>query len=177
VYKQNPMLSIPNITKTREMFEKMELVVTIDTMPSDTVMMADVVLPESQYLEREDPVKSFGGAEPSIALRKKVVDARYDTKPVIEIMRGLGEKLSKPLFEISKKYDEALQEEIADRGEETVYKEDGYDLAQGYRHSQETINHHQVASIYGEEAWETLREKGVFYPDMDKYFKKTGVNS
>lgn len=175
-YKQNPMLSVPNTNKTKAMLEKMDLVVVIDTMPSDTVMMADVILPESLYLEREDPVKTFGGAEPSIALRKKVVEAKHDTKPVIEIMQGLGEKLSKPLFEISKKYDEALQEEIAERGEKVVYKEDGYDLADGYRHSQETINHHQVASVYGEEAWKTLREKGVFYPDMDKYFKKVSVN-
>ena len=175
-YKQNPMLSIPNTKKTKQMLEKMELVVVIDTMPSDTVMMADVVLPESLYLEREDPVKSFGGVEPSIALRKKVVEARYDTKPVIEIMRDLGEKLSKPLFKISKKYDESLQEEIEDRGEEAVYKEDGYDLAQGFRHSQETINHHMVSSIYGEDAWKTLRKKGVFYPDMDKFFKKVSEN-
>ncbi len=175
-YKQNPMLSVPNTNKTRAMLEKMDLIVVIDTMPSDTVMMADVVLPESVYLEREDPVKTFGGSEPSIALRKKVVEAKHDTKPVIEIMRGLGEKLSKPLFEISKKYDETLQEEIADRGEKVVYKEDGYDLADGYRHSQETINHHMVTSVYGEEAWKTLREKGVFYPDMEKYFKQKSVN-
>jgi len=179
-YKQNPMLSVPNTAKTKQMLEKMDLVVVIDTMPSDTVMMADVVLPESVYLEREDPVKTFGGAEPSIALRKKVVDAKYDTKPVIEIMRGLGEKLSKPLFEISKKYDESLQEELEGLTEEEVleyYNENGYDLADGYRHSQETINHHMVASVYGEEAWKTLREKGVFYPDMDKYFKKKSVNA
>ncbi len=175
-YKQNPMMSIPNTAKTKQMLEKMDLVVVIDTMPSDTVMMADVVLPESLYLEREDPVKSFGGAEPSIALRKKVVEAKFDTKPVIEIMRGLGMKLSKPLFEVSKKYDEALQEEIADRGEKEVYDEDGYDLADGYRHSQESINHHMVESVYGEDAWKTLREKGVFYPDMDKFFKKLSVN-
>ena len=175
-YKQNPMLSVPNTKKTKEMLEKMGLVVVIDTMPSDTVMMADVVLPESVYLEREDPVKTFGGSEPSIALRKQVVEAKHDTKPVIEIMRGLGEKLSKPLFEISKKYDESLQEEIAERGEGAVYKEEGYDLADGYRHSQTAINHHMVASVYGEEAWDTLQEKGVFYPDMDKFFKKKSVN-
>ncbi|MCF6245111.1 MAG: molybdopterin-dependent oxidoreductase [Sulfurovum sp.] len=180
-YKQNPMLSVPNTSKTRQMLEKMDLVVVIDTMPSDTVMMADVVLPESHYLEREDPVKTFGGSEPSIALRKKVVDAKYDTKPVIEMMRELGEKLAKPLFEISKKYDEELQELIEDAqdegGEEKVYKQEGYDLAEGYKHSQETINHHMVTSVYGEEAWKTLREKGIFYPDMDKYFKKKSVNT
>lgn len=176
-YKQNPMLSVPNTTKTRQMLEKMDLVVVIDIMPSDTVMMADVVLPESHYLEREDPVKTFAGAEPSVVLRQKVVDAKYDTKPVIEIMRGLGDKLAKPLFEISKKHDEALQELIEEDGEEDVFADEGYDLADAFRHSQETINHHMVSSVYGEDAWKTLREKGVFYPNMDKFFKKVSDNS
>jgi len=176
VYKQNPMLSVPNTKKTRQMFEKMDLVVVIDTMPSDTAMMADVILPECTYLEREDPVKSFGGAQPSIVLRQKVIEPMYETKPVIEIMRGLAEKISKPLFEITKKYDEDVQMEIEDRGEEAVYKEDGFDLADAFRMSQEEINEHMVVSVYGKEAYETLKEKGVFYPNMDKYFKQVSVN-
>ncbi|MDQ7066593.1 MAG: molybdopterin-dependent oxidoreductase [Sulfurimonas sp.] len=56
-YKQNPMQAIPNVAKTKKMFENLDLAVTIDTMPSDTVMMSDVILPECTYLEREDPVK------------------------------------------------------------------------------------------------------------------------
>lgn len=175
-YKQNPMLSVPNTQKTRRMLEKMDLVVVIDTMPSDTAMMADVILPESHYLEREDPVKSFGGIEPSIALRNKAVDARYPTKPLIEIVHGLGEKLSRALFEISKKYDEDLQMEIEDRGEAAVYKEDGYDLADGYHHSQEAINRHMVESVYGEEAWHKLKSEGVFYPNMEEYYRQLSVN-
>lgn len=110
VYKQNPMLSVPNSAKTKKMLEKLDLVVVIDTMPSDTVMMADVILPECTYLEREDPVKSFSGVEPSIALRKKVIEPMYESKPLIEIMRGLSKKLSKPLWEITKKYDEDVQD-------------------------------------------------------------------
>lgn len=175
-YKQNPMLSVPNTKKTRRMLEKMDLIVVIDTMPSDTVMMADVILPESHYLEREDPVKSFGGIEPSIALRNQAVEARYDTKPLIEIVRGLGEKLAHPLFEISKKYDEDLQMEIEDRGEQAVFKEDGYDLADAYRHSQEAINRHMVESVYGEAAWEVLKKEGIFYPNMEKYYRQLSVN-
>jgi thiosulfate reductase/polysulfide reductase chain A len=176
VYKHNPMLSVPNTAKTRKMFEKFDLTVVIDTMPSDTVMMADVVLPECTYLEREDPVKSFGGIQPSIVLRQKVINPMYDTKPVIEIIRGLAEKISKPMFEISKKYDEDLQSELEERSEEEVYTEDGFDLADAYRKSQEEINEHLVVSEYGKEAYETLKEKGVFYPDMDKYFKKISEN-
>ncbi|WP_297440206.1 molybdopterin-dependent oxidoreductase [Sulfurimonas sp.] len=176
VYKQNPMLSVPNVAKTKKMLEKMDLVVTIDTMPSDTVMMSDVVLPECTYLEREDPVKSFGGTQPSIVLRNKVIDPMYETKPVMEIMKGLTEKISKPLFEITKKYDEDVQDEIEERGEEAVYFEDGFDLTDAFNKSQEEINEHLVVSVHGEKAYHSLKEKGVYYPEMEKYFKQISEN-
>jgi len=174
IYKHNPMMNMPNSAKTAEMLKRMDLVVAIDTMPSDTVMYADVVLPECTYLERTDPVKSFGGAEPAIAQRNKVVEPMFETKPVIEIMRGLTEKISKPLFEISKKYDEDLQDELKDNSEEEVYAE--FDLTEPFKHSQEEINEHMVKSIYGEEAVKALKEHGIFYPNMDKYFKQLSAN-
>ncbi|PIE74357.1 MAG: thiosulfate reductase [Deltaproteobacteria bacterium] len=177
VYKQNPMLAVPDSARTRRMFEKMDLVVVIDTMPSDTAMMADVILPECSYLEREDPVKSFPGVEPAIALRQKVIDPMYDTKPVIEIMRGLGKKLSNPLWEITKKYDEDVQMELEDvENEKEYFKEGGFDLAEPYLHSQQEINKHMVVDEYGEDAWLFLRKNGVYYPDIESYFKKRSNN-
>lgn len=177
VYKQNPMLSVPNIAKTKTMLEKLDLVVVIDTMPSDTVMYADVVLPECTYLEREDPIKSFAGAEPAIALRNKVINPMYESKPVIEIMQGLAKKLSKPLWEITKKHDEDVQEELEDADEEEYYKESGFDLSDAFEHSQEELNKHMFVPTYGEQAWETLRKKGVFYPEMQNSFKKIDNNT
>ena len=173
-YKHNPMMNMPNTKKTAEMLKKMELVVCIDTMPSDTVMYADVVLPECTYLERTDPVKTFGGVEPSIAQRNKVIEPMFETKPVIEIMKGLTEKISKPLFEITKKYDEDVQDELKESKEEDVYAE--FDLTKPFQHTQEEINEHMVKSVYGEEAVKALKEHGVFYPDMDKYYKQISVN-
>jgi len=176
-YKQNPMLSVPNTAKTKKMLEKLDLIVVIDTMPSDTAMMADVILPECTYLEREDPVKSFAGIEPAIVLRQKSIDPMYESKPVIEIMHGLAEKLSKPLWEISKKYDEDIQEELEDAKEEEYYEENGFNLADAFEHSQEEINKHMFVPKYGEEAWKILREKGVFYPGMIKNFRKMDSNT
>lgn len=176
VYKQNPMLSVPDTAKTKKMFEKMDLVVVIDTMPSDTALMADVILPECTYLEREDPVKSFPGIEPAIALRRKVIDPMYETKPVIEIMRGLGKKLNMPLWEITKKHDEDVQMELETEDEKEYFKEGGFDLAEPYLHSQEEINHHMFAGEYGEAAWKILREKGVYYPGIESYFEKINNN-
>jgi len=180
-YKQNPMLSVPNTAKTKQMLEKLDLVVVIDTMPSDTAMMADVILPECTYLEREDPIKSFPGAEPAVVLRQKVIDPMYETKPVIEIMRGLAEKLTKPLWEITKKYDEDVQDELSDledgETEEGYYEENGFNLADAFEESQEEINKHMFESKYGKKAWEELREKGVFYPGMSENFEKIDNNT
>jgi len=172
-YKHNPMQNMPNSKKTEEFLKKLDLVVTIDTMPSDTVMLSDVILPECTYLERTDPAKVYGGIEPAIVQRNKVVDPLFESKPVMDIMRGLTAKVSKPLFEITKKYDEEVQEMISEEGEESVYKEE-FDLTKAFEESQETLNHHSVANHPG--AAESLHAKGVFYPNMDKWFKKLNVN-
>ncbi|WP_371376874.1 molybdopterin-dependent oxidoreductase [Thalassotalea aquiviva] len=177
VYKQNPMLSVPDSGRTKRMLEKMDLIVVIDTMPSDTALMADVILPECSYLEREDPIRTFAGIEPAIGLRKKVIEPMYDSKPVIEIMRGLSKKLSKPLWEITKKYDEDVQDELLDEDESTYYQENGFDLTEPYLHSQEELNHHAFVAKHGEGAWKMLREKGVYYPEMEASFKKINNNS
>ncbi len=176
IYKQNPMLCVPNVHKTKQLLEKMELVVTIDTMPSDTVMMSDVVLPECTYLEREDPVKSFAGVQPAIVLRNKVIDPLYESKPLIEIMKGLSEVVSKPLFEITKKYDSDVQSELEDRDEADVYEEDGFDFTEAFSQTQEAINKQRVLDEYGEDAYTSLTQKGVFYPGIDTYFKKISEN-
>ena len=180
VYKQNPMLSVPNTEKTKQLLKKMDLVVVIDTMPSDTAIMADVILPECTYLEREDPIKSFPGVEPSIALRRKAVNPMYETKPVLEIVRGLATKLSRPLWEVTKKHDEDVQEEIEGMSKEEIeefYEDGGFNLADVYQHSQEEINKHMFVPKYGEKAWEILREKGVFYPKFLESFEKIDNNS
>ncbi len=171
-YKHNPMMNMPNSKKTAEMLKKMELVVCIDTMPSDTVMYADVVLPECTYLERTDPVKTFGGAEPSIAQRNKVIEPMFDSKPVMEILKGLSEKISKPLFEITKKYDTEVQDAINEGQEEEVYME--FDLTLPFKHTQEELNAHAVSGYSG--AKEMLQKHGVFYPDMEKHFKQLSAN-
>jgi len=172
-YKHNPMQNMPNTAKTAQMLKQMELVVCIDTMPSDTVMYADVVLPECTYLERTDPVKTFGGVEPSIAQRNKVVDPMYESKPVNEILRGLTAQISRPLFDITKKYDEEVQDSIAESTEEKYYKEE-FDMTKMYAHDQEELNEHAVHDHHG--AAEALKKHGVYYPKMDTYYKQLSAN-
>ncbi len=93
IYKQNPLHSVPESRKTLEMMNKLDFIVTIDTMPSDTAWMSDVILPESVYLERTDPPHSISGAVPLVAVRQQVVKPRFDTKPCLDIMKSLAERV------------------------------------------------------------------------------------
>ena len=173
IYKHNPVQNMPNSAKTKEMLSRMDLVVAIDTMPSDTTMYADVILPECTYLERTDPIKTFGGAEPAIAVRNKVIEPLYETKPVMEILLGLTQKISKPLFEVTKKYDIFVQEAIEEVGEEQVYHE--FDLTLAFKHTQEELNKHAVEDYPG--AYEALEKYGVYYPNMDNFYKQLNSNT
>ena len=41
-----------------------------------------------------------------------------------------------------------------------------------FKHSQEEVNHHMVASVYGEEAAKELHHNGVYYPKMDYFWSE-----
>ena len=174
--KHNPMSSVPNTTKTEAFMRKMDLNVMIDILPSDTAMFCDVILPEATYLERRSPIASYGGLEPAIVQRRAAIKPLYETKTPETIYKELAEHLAKPLFEISKKYDEDLQSEIKDRGEANVYKEDGYDLSDAWEKSVEESNRERFTQAFGEAAWAVLEEKGVYYPHMETYHQQLSVN-
>ncbi|WP_457603014.1 molybdopterin-containing oxidoreductase family protein [Nitratifractor sp.] len=174
--KHNPMMSVPNTAKTRKFLEKMDLNVMIDILPSDSAMFADVILPEASYLERTSPVKSYGFLEPAIVQRKAAIKPLYETKEPEVIYKELAEKLAKPLFEISKKYDKDLQEQIKLRGEKKVFEEDGWNLADAWEMSVHEKNKEIVEKAFGPKAWEILDEKGVYYPHMEEYHKQLNPN-
>jgi len=164
VRKHNLMQNMPNISKTKKMLAMMDLVVVLDTMPSDTAIMADVILPECSYLEREDMVVSFNRLEPSLALRNQVIKPLYESRSMQDILKGLGKKLSKPLFEISVKYDEDLQDSIKEIGIRKAYKEGGYDLAELYKHDISERNRKLITAQFGEKVYDSLKTRGVWHP-------------
>lgn len=93
VYKQDPMNALPDRGRTQKMLEAMDFVAVIDPQLSDTAWFADVVLPESTYLERTDPLEMLPGIWPVVVLRQQVVPPLYDTKPNLEIIQGLARRL------------------------------------------------------------------------------------
>ena len=93
VYASNLMYSLPNQAETIRAIQQLDLLVVVDTIPSEIACWADVVLPESTYLERYDDIHLEAFREPFIALRQPVVEAPGDQKPNWWIAKTLAEKL------------------------------------------------------------------------------------
>jgi thiosulfate reductase/polysulfide reductase chain A len=81
VYATNLLHALPNEAETIKAIENLDLMVVVDVIPSETAGWADVVLPESVYLERHDDLNVEWFREPFIGLRQPVVPSPHDQKP------------------------------------------------------------------------------------------------
>lgn len=98
VYGTNLLQSIPDGAATRRALEKLDLVVVIDPMPSETAGWADVVLPECTYLERYDDLAEPFYRVPFVSLRQPAVEPVGESKAGWWIARELGLKLGLQRF-------------------------------------------------------------------------------
>lgn len=89
----NLMKALPNQKETVEAINNLDLLVAVDVMPFDTVMMADVILPECTYLERHDALAISKGKKLSVSLRQPVIQPMYESKPGWWIARELARRL------------------------------------------------------------------------------------
>ncbi len=92
-YRLDPLMSIPDTNRTKKAFDRLDLIAVIDVNYSDTAWYADVVLPESSFLERTDSIQQANGLKPQMFLRRKAVHPRYDTLSGPMILKGLGERM------------------------------------------------------------------------------------
>lgn len=74
----------------------MKLVIVIDVLPSDTTPYADVILPSSTYLERDEPILYGNGVNHDLALvtRHAAIPSLYDTRESPEILFKMTEIIS-----------------------------------------------------------------------------------
>ncbi|MCG6925265.1 MAG: molybdopterin-dependent oxidoreductase [Acidobacteria bacterium] len=93
VYATNLIKTLPNQDETIEAIQKLDLLVVVDVIGSEIAGWADVVLPESTYLERYDDLNVQTFRDPFVALRQPVVEAPHDQKPNWWIARELAVKL------------------------------------------------------------------------------------
>ena len=95
VYHNNPLRTNPNPKRVIAGYKKLDLLVVIDTVLSETASIAHYVLPESFYLERDEAVDNkHGGKKAQVTIQQKVVAPLFDTRPgtqiIIELARHLG---------------------------------------------------------------------------------------
>uniref|UniRef100_UPI0032167BBB molybdopterin-containing oxidoreductase family protein n=1 Tax=uncultured Draconibacterium sp. TaxID=1573823 RepID=UPI0032167BBB len=89
----NLPLSMPDKPLFKEAAEAVEFIAVMDTMPMEVTGYADVVFPETTYLERYDVIRSAANREPNIALRMPAIEPKYNSKPGWWIAKQLGERL------------------------------------------------------------------------------------
>ncbi len=92
-YRFDPLMSIPDTNQTKKALEKLDLIVAIDINWSDIAAYADVILPESTYLERTDSIQQANGLKPQMFLRRQAVEPRYDTREGAMILKQIGDRL------------------------------------------------------------------------------------
>lgn len=93
IYGTNLMQALPNKEETIKAIQNLDLMVVIDVIPSEIAGWADVVLPESVYLERYDDLNTSPFKEGFVGIRQPVIDAPNDQKPNWWIAKKLAEKL------------------------------------------------------------------------------------
>jgi thiosulfate reductase/polysulfide reductase chain A len=129
---QNLVMSVPGGPKVAEALAKLETLVVIDTMLSETAMQADYVLPGTVYLERYD-LNSHWVTWSVVGLRQPVVKPRFGQPTEYETVAALGRRLglkdksgkeffsvgaisSQPIEDLTAWYEEQLSNELKNGG-------------------------------------------------------------
>jgi thiosulfate reductase/polysulfide reductase chain A len=94
VYHNNPLRTNPNPKRVMAGYKKLDLLVVIDTVLSETASIAHYVLPESFYLERDEAVDNkHSGKKAQVTIQQKVVAPLFDTRPGMQIIIDLAQHL------------------------------------------------------------------------------------
>ncbi len=110
IFGANAAVSYTNSTRVMEALAKLEFLVVADLFLTPTAAMADVVLPASSWLERNNVISSFQSSYTHTIAQQKVTTlakARSDVDIVIDLAHrlGLGDKFWK---DETAMYDEQL---------------------------------------------------------------------
>jgi thiosulfate reductase / polysulfide reductase chain A len=139
VWGQNPMQTIPNQQKMKDLFNAMDFVMCVDVMPTDVTAWADILLPEKSYLERHDYIKKGTQWDLSkehqqyISARMPLVDPMFERKDQVyitnELAKRMGHSDAIPVNTIEEMVDTSLAS--ANLSLEKLIAEDGIHIQPG----------------------------------------------
>ena len=89
----NHPINVAGTETTIESLKKLDFIVCSDIYMSDFAIWADVILPESTYLERDEGIEDKSSQKPAYMIRNKVVDPVGDTKNGYDIFRELARRM------------------------------------------------------------------------------------
>ncbi len=95
VQRHNPLIALPDTEEQKRILNKLELIVATDVYFSEIAWFADVILPESTYIERDSILRTEKGLKPGFGRRQKCVEPMHDTKAAWEIYTELAKRLGK----------------------------------------------------------------------------------
>jgi len=93
IFGSNALISYSNTPRVEEAMQKLEFIAVCDLFMTPTAQMADIVLPASSWLERDNLISSFQVCPTyTIAQQKavEVAEARSDVDIVCDLARKLG---------------------------------------------------------------------------------------
>jgi len=107
VMHTNPVNQYPNSNKMAQALKELEFIVVAEQVMTATAKFADILLPVSTFMERNDI--AIGGAIPAYGYVNKVIEPLYESRSPLEIVCGLATRLGISVFS-NKTEDEWLRE-------------------------------------------------------------------
>jgi anaerobic selenocysteine-containing dehydrogenase len=147
--------------------KNLELVIALDVLPSDTTPYADIILPNSTYLERSEPTFYGNGVNQDLAVttRYAAIDPLYDSEEIPDVLLKLTEIISGKPDELLKWMEmltglpaEPTKKALADKKQQGV--KSPFMVACREVGLQETAKRLHTTP---DKLDQTLREKGVFH--------------
>lgn len=111
VMHTNPVNQYPNSNKMARALRELEFTVVAEQVMTATAKFADILLPVSTFMERNDI--ALGGVPPAYGYVNKVIEPLYESRSPLEICRGLAERLGISVYS-GKTEDEWLREMLKD---------------------------------------------------------------
>lgn len=93
VHGSNIVVSSPDAQVVRRRVEELDLVVVCDVVPSETAMLADYILPVTQWAEEEG---TMTGLEGRVLRRRKAIEPPAGVRSELEIFAALASRLDAP---------------------------------------------------------------------------------
>jgi len=185
----NPVRHYYPDTYWKEMMvsKNLEIVIAIDVLPSDTTPYADIILPNSTYLERSEPTFYGNGTNQDLAIttRYAAIDPLYDSRELPDILLKMSEIL-KGQHDDFIKWMETLTGLPADAVKQTLERlrnekgQDGQPVHQSpFAKACRDVGLIETAKrlhVTPEELDKELREKGLFFEEKwPKLIEEYGV--